>query len=126
MQNRQQIRNQLGILEEKLEELGALACANERSSLEPDYSPDFRTEILLQDAYHSMDELNRLVHDQQLFRSVPAAQFLQKISSILVTHASAENVDIAISHMSIHNHSTLWSYRFNKCKPFFNEFGDTR
>lgn len=95
---RQQIREQLGVLEEKLEELGALAGANERMSL---HSPDpvgFGTEVLFQEALDSLKALGQLVHEQQLTKSVAATDFLQKIISLLVQDAAAQGCELAVSH----------------------------
>lgn len=94
---RQQIREQLGVLEEKLEELGSLASANERMSL---LSPDpvtFGTELLFQEAIESLHALGQLVHEQQLTKSVAAQDFLQKIIGLLVQDAAAQGCDIAVS-----------------------------
>ncbi len=87
MQHRQQIREQFGLLEEKLEELGTLTSARDPS-----------TELLVNDALGSLRELSRLVHDQQLTKSVPAHDFLLRVSSLLVQDAAAQGMDIAVSH----------------------------
>lgn len=97
-QTRQQIREQLGVLEEKLEELGALAGANERKSLHCPEAVAFGTDILLQEALDSLRTLGHLVHEQQLTKSVSATDFLQKIVSLLVQDAAAQGCDIAVSH----------------------------
>ena len=91
MQNREQIREQFGILEEQLEELGALAGG--AISV-----PTPNSELLLHDALEAVRELSRLVHEQQLHRSVSAHDFLLKICGILVQDASVQGVDVAVSH----------------------------
>lgn len=95
---RQQIRDQLGVLEEKLEDLGALACANERLSLNNPAPIQFGSDLLLRDALDSMRSLSHLVHEQQLFKSVSASDFLQKILSLLVQDAAAQGCEVAVSH----------------------------
>lgn len=96
--HRQQIREQLGVLEEKLEELGAFACANERLSLKNSAPVQFGSDLLLQDALESMRALSQLVHEQQLSKSVNASDFLQKIISLLVQDAASQGCEIAVSH----------------------------
>lgn len=91
MQNRQQIREQFGILEEQLEELGSLARSPERAG-------NVGTDILLQDALEAVRELSRLVHEQQLLKSVPAHDFLLRICGLLAQDASAQGIEIAVSH----------------------------
>lgn len=94
---RQQIREQLGVLEEKLEELGALAATNERMSLLCPDPVTFGTELLFQEAIESLHTLGQLVHEQQLTKSVAAQDFLQKIIALLVQDAAAQGCDIAVS-----------------------------
>lgn len=94
---RQQIRDQLGVLEERLEELGALARAGERGTASSD-AYRFGAEILLQDALASMRDLSRLVNEQQLQKSVSAQDFLLRICALLVQSAQAHGVELAISH----------------------------
>ena len=98
MQNRQQIRDQLGALEERLEELGAFASANERESLRSSEPFRFGSELLLQDALDSMRDLSQLVYDQQLLKSIPANDFLLRICGLMVQDAHSHGVDLAISH----------------------------
>lgn len=95
---RHQIREQLGVLEEKLEELGALAGANERHSLRTPGPVQFGSDLLLQEALDSMRMLGQLVHEQQLFKSISANDFLQRILSQLVQDAAAQGCDIAVCH----------------------------
>lgn|GEM_PF-5785819 len=95
---RQQIRDQLGILEEKLEDLGAFASTNERMGLKAPAPMQFGSDLLLQDALDSMRVLSHLVHEQQLFKSVSTGDFLHKILSLLVQDAAAQGCDIAVSH----------------------------
>jgi hypothetical protein len=94
---RQQIRDQLGVLEERLEELGALARVGERGS-EGQQSYRFGAELLLNDALESMRDLSRLVNDQQQQKSVSAHDFLLRICALMVLSAQAHGVDIAVSH----------------------------
>jgi hypothetical protein len=96
---RQQIRDQLGVLEERLEELGALARAGERGSGGSDVHR-FGSELLFQDALETMRELSRLVNEQQLHKTVSAHDFLIRICALIVQSAQANGVDIAISHHS--------------------------
>ncbi|HEY8278942.1 MAG TPA: hypothetical protein VIH99_04920 [Bdellovibrionota bacterium] len=98
MQHRQQIREQLGIIEERLEDLGAFASANERQALR---SPDpfsFGSDLLLQEALDSVRDLGQLIHEQQLFKSLPADDFLRRVCTLLVQDAAAQGSDVAISH----------------------------
>ncbi len=85
MQHRQQIREQFGILEEKLEELGAPA-----DNADPD--------ALLREALDCLRELSRLVHEQQALKSVPTADFLLRICGLLVQEAQRQKVEIAVAH----------------------------
>lgn len=94
---RQQIREQLGILEEKLEELGTLALANETHSLESPPTLQFGADVLLHDALDAIRDLGQLVHEQQLFKSIPTRDFLQRISGLLVQDAATQGCDIAIA-----------------------------
>jgi hypothetical protein len=94
---RQQIRDQLGVLEERLEELGALARAGERGS-EGQQGYRFGAELLLNDALESMRDLSLLVNDQQQQKSVSAQDFLLRICALMVQSAQAHGVDIAVSH----------------------------
>ena len=94
---RQQIRDQLGVLEERIEELGALARAGERGTSGSD-AYRFGAEILFQDALASMRDLSRLVNEQQLQKSVSAQDFILRICALLVQAAQAHGVDLAISH----------------------------
>lgn len=97
-QHRQLIREQLGVLEERLEELGALALANERQALERPSALSFGSDILLQEALASIRDLGQLVYEQQLFKSVSANDFLQRIVGLLVQDAAAQGCDIAVAH----------------------------
>ncbi len=96
--NRQQIREQLAFLEEKLEELGRIAGANERQSLRCPEPLEFGSEVLFKDAIESLKSLGNLVHEQQLTKSVSASDFVQKILALLIQDASAQGCEIAVSH----------------------------
>jgi len=98
VQQRQQIKEQLGVLEERLEQLGALICANEQQSIRAPAQILFGSDILLQEALDSMRSLGQLVHDQQLFKSVSANDFLPRIISLLVQDAANQGCEVAISH----------------------------
>ncbi|MGZ3703882.1 MAG: hypothetical protein ACXWSD_19295, partial [Bdellovibrionota bacterium] len=95
---RQQIRDQLGVLEERLEELGALACANERDSSQSTSGFRFGADLILQDTFESMRDLSQLVHDQQLHKSIPANDFLLRICSLMVQASHEHGVVLSISH----------------------------
>ncbi len=98
MQHRQLIREQLGVLEERLEELGALALSNERQALERPSHLSFGSDTLLQEALASVRDLGQLVYEQQLFKSVSANDFLQRIVGLLVQDAASQGCDIAVAH----------------------------
>ncbi|MGE3261754.1 MAG: hypothetical protein AB7K68_08260 [Bacteriovoracia bacterium] len=74
---RQQIKEQLGALEEQLELLGSRA----------------RTETL--EAFQSLHEL---IHSDSLRKSLSASDFLTRITAVLVQEASAQGYEIAVSH----------------------------
>lgn len=94
MQHRQQIREQFGVLEEKLEELGVLA----HTAVQNPERAVVGTDLLLQDALESVRELSRLVHDQQQLKSIPAQDFILRVCGLLAQDAAAKGVPIAISH----------------------------
>jgi hypothetical protein len=96
--HRQQIKEQLGVLEERLEELGSSACANERAAVAAPASLDFGTDLLFRDALEAVRDLSQLVHEQQLVKSVPANEFLLRLCGLLVQDAAAQGVEIAVSH----------------------------
>lgn len=95
-QQRQQINEQLGLLEERLEDLGALALNNERQMLELPPVIQFGSEPLVHDAIETVRELQQLIHEQQLYKSVPAHDFLQRIAGLLIQEAVAQNCAISI------------------------------
>jgi hypothetical protein len=74
---RQQIKEQLGALEEQVELLGALA----------------RSETL-----EALNNLHNLIHNDTLRKSLPASDFLHRVISVLTQEASALGFEIAVSH----------------------------
>ncbi len=96
--HRQQIRAQLAVLEERIDELGALASATELHSLQSPANVSFGSDLLLQSALDSMSSLDRFFQDEQAHKSISADNFLQRVVGLLVQDATRLECDIAVSH----------------------------
>jgi hypothetical protein len=96
-QQRQQIKDQMGVLEEQIELLGSVASLNEQGALATPQTFTFGSEVVLQQALGTLHSLFHLAQEQQNLKSVPAADFLAKIISILVQDAAAQGFDIAVT-----------------------------
>jgi hypothetical protein len=98
LQQRQQIKEQMGLLEEQIELLGSVASLNEQQSLANSPALVFGSDVILQETLETLRGLYQLAQEQQNLKSVPAADFLAKIIGILVQDAAASGFDIAIFH----------------------------
>jgi hypothetical protein len=86
---RQRIRDQIGALEEQLELLDHCSQKSSLGSLQGSRDPFFDEEKLLSEAKRSVAELKELFREQSLQKSVPAQDFLKRVTSILIREASA-------------------------------------
>jgi hypothetical protein len=93
---RNRIKDQIGTLEEQLELLGSISLRNE-SYLCGGPGFTFGEDLLADEALDSLRRLRELVNEQGQQKSVPAHEFLKRVTSVLVREASSAGVDLAIA-----------------------------
>lgn len=86
---RQRIKEQLGVLAEHLERLESLGMTG-ADGISPD---SWRT---LHEASSSLTQLQSAVLDQSLQKSLPAQEFLQRVSGVLIREARAQGLGVSL------------------------------
>jgi hypothetical protein len=94
---RQKIKDQISEMEEQLEILEGIALQNGAHAVAGEGAYEFSEDLLVSQAMSSLRNLKDLVHEQSLFKSLAAEDFLQKISGVLVREARALGYEIALS-----------------------------
>ncbi len=92
------IKDEIGALEEKLELLRAITSRDETAVVAKDGSPSFTEELAVIDALASLSDLDGVVHQQSLQKSIAASDFLARVMSVLAKEAHEMGYQVAISH----------------------------
>jgi hypothetical protein len=94
---RQRIRDQIGALEEQLEQLHEISLANGEALLQRRDDFNFQEDIIVGDAQAAVRGLQDLLQEQSLEKSIPAQDFLKRVVAILLREASAAGHEVALT-----------------------------
>lgn len=94
---RQRIRDQIGALEEQLEQLRDISFSNGIFPVSKNSDFNFGEDLLLESAIQSLGALRGTLQEQSLEKSIPAREFLKKIVSILIREANANGSEVSVS-----------------------------
>jgi hypothetical protein len=90
---KQRIRDEIGALEERLEQLDEAVIGGPDSGS----AAHLRADLMVRDALSSLHRLHGLVQEEKLDRSIEAEDFLRRVTGLLVRETQASGYELAVS-----------------------------